>query len=347
MDELISIIIPVYNGENTIENTLNNVFEQTYQNIEVLAINDGSIDNTSNILKRLQKADKRLKIFEQKNVGVSIARNKGIEKAKGKYICFVDADDRIAKDMIDKMYSSAVQYDSELVICGFCVKIGERKIEYSYGVSTFYTVDQIHLNFNTIVKKRMINVVWNKLIKRDFLIKNAVRFEPFSSGEDTIFNVRMFEGVTKVVFLKDILYYYSQSSNGTLTTKFHKDKFKALLKYNVDLRRLYNKWDLKTEDTEKELDFMLFRSVLSSYMSLANSKTELSLSERLKWIKTVFTSKEVQKLAIQYDPPKASFRGILFILRSQNSILNYLVAKALFLLNKSAPALIERGKTNE
>ena len=92
-EELISIIIPIYNAEKYIERCINSLKNQTYKNIEIICINDGSTDNSLNILKRIAITDNRITIIEQENKGVSVARNKGIESAKGKYIMFLDADD--------------------------------------------------------------------------------------------------------------------------------------------------------------------------------------------------------------------------------------------------------------
>ena len=103
MEELVSIILPIYNAEKYLERCLESIITQTYANIEIILINDGSTDNSINIIKEYAIKDSRIIIIDKENEGVSVARNIGILKARGKYICFVDADDYIEKSMIEKM----------------------------------------------------------------------------------------------------------------------------------------------------------------------------------------------------------------------------------------------------
>ena len=106
MDKMISVIIPIYNMEKYLDRCINSITEQSYKNIEILLINDGSTDNSLKICKKFQKEDERIKFFSMNHQGVSIARNLGIEKAKGKYIMFIDSDDWIEKDTIKNLYEN-------------------------------------------------------------------------------------------------------------------------------------------------------------------------------------------------------------------------------------------------
>lgn len=112
----ISIIIPVYNPGKFINKCLNSIIHQTFKNIEILCIDDGSTDNSLNILKEFQKNDKRIRIFSQENLGAAASRNLGIENSKGNYILFVDADDWIEEDMCEKLYNHAEHLGSDMVL---------------------------------------------------------------------------------------------------------------------------------------------------------------------------------------------------------------------------------------
>ena len=118
----VSVIIPVYNNEKYVEECVRSVQNQTFEDLEILVINDGSTDGSGEILERLLREDKRLRLFHQENKGAGAARNKGLDTASGRYLVFVDGDDWIAPDYIEKLYAAAEERESEMVICGFtCV----------------------------------------------------------------------------------------------------------------------------------------------------------------------------------------------------------------------------------
>ena len=110
MSELVSVITPIYNSEKYISKTINSVINQSYKNLEIILVDDGSTDKTYEILKKYSKMDKRIKLFHQKNKGAPLARNKGLEKSTGRYIVFVDSDDILEKDAIEK-YMENVPFD--------------------------------------------------------------------------------------------------------------------------------------------------------------------------------------------------------------------------------------------
>lgn len=113
----VSVIIPVYNGEKYLEKCLDSVINQSYKDLEIIVINDGSVDNTLNILKEYQKKDKRIIIIDKKNEGQAIARNIGLSKATGKYVTFIDSDDFVDLNMINDFVINSLKYDADVVVC--------------------------------------------------------------------------------------------------------------------------------------------------------------------------------------------------------------------------------------
>ena len=116
---MITIIIPVYNGEKNIERCLKSIQEQTFIDFEAIIINDGSIDNTEYFVKRIIKNDKRFKLISLKNCGVSNARNQGLNKAKGNYVMFVDSDDWLEKNALQVLYDKMIKNKCDVVKCGY------------------------------------------------------------------------------------------------------------------------------------------------------------------------------------------------------------------------------------
>lgn len=198
-EELISIIIPVYNVEKYIEKCIHSVMEQTYKNIEIIMINDGSTDNCGKICDEYAKKDNRIKVIHQKNEGVSSARNKGIRECTGKYIGFVDGDDIIDTDMFEKLYESITKNESDLAICNY------------YPNKDFCGVDEI-IDIETALdlildKDKYKGFVVNKLYKKSIL-KDQKFDEKIDICEDLIFNCQYIIKCCKCSIVNEKLYNY-------------------------------------------------------------------------------------------------------------------------------------------
>ena len=172
----LSIIVPVYNSGEYISRCLDSLVNQTLDDIEIIVVNDGSTDNSLEILQ--EYVSEKVKIITQKNSGVAVARNTGLKNAKGKYIAYVDSDDWIELDMFEKMYNKAIENDFDIVMCDF------------WYIDSFKKWNGIITNRNDILtvndkKKFMINmfpVIWNKIYKREKVGK--VKFKAGVWAED-------------------------------------------------------------------------------------------------------------------------------------------------------------------
>ena len=166
----VSIIIPVYNSERYIAYIIEDLLNQSYENFEIIVINDGSTDNSQRILAEFEKRDERVKAVEVKNAGVSEARNLGISLAKGDYIRFIDADDRINKDSVKNMVD-IVKKDHEIdVVIGSFRTIPDMKYYYGeYATTGKQNLNQMAFDFLQNVRSFYYGVVWNKLYKRSII----------------------------------------------------------------------------------------------------------------------------------------------------------------------------------
>ena len=216
-EDLISIIIPVYNSEKYISRCLDSVIGQTYHNLQIITINDGSTDGTRKILNQYAEKDSRILIIDQENLGVSQARNNGIEKAKGKYLCFVDSDDYIKESMVEKLYRNLNQ--SRLVVCGFIDDYDERKI---CGLKPFDGGIKCRNEYLETMSQYLYSVyfgaVCNKLYVAYIVKNNKITFRKgISWAEDLIFNLEYLEYVDRITIICDELYFYYQEVKNSLT----------------------------------------------------------------------------------------------------------------------------------
>lgn len=202
-----SIIIPCYNVENYIENTVNSVLNQTFKDFEILLINDGSTDNTLKILEKFD--DERIKILNQENKGVSAARNLGIKNAKGKYFLFLDGDDEIDENLLLEANNIFKEKDAQMFYYGYSECSFEKKNvlkKYSYEKldNKIFTSDKIlekFLNFN--INQHVSSVI----LKRE-LTENTLFNQNLITGEDLDFQIRILLKKFNVFYSKKIFFYY-------------------------------------------------------------------------------------------------------------------------------------------
>lgn len=208
---MISVIVPVYNVEKYIKKGIESLLIQSYQNIEIILVDDGSPDNSPAILDQYAKKDSRIKVLHQKNQGVSTARNNGIKISNGEYILFVDGDDYVRRDYVEYFYKliskksadMAVNYDLFLALNSSHSHCEEEKVEKSEQI-----IEDIYLG-------KMNVAVWNKIYKKSFLEKNNIRFDPkIWYGEGMLFNIECLSSTKKIAVGSRKVYYqvYNQNS---------------------------------------------------------------------------------------------------------------------------------------
>ncbi len=222
----VSIIIPVYNTEQYLKQCLDSIINQTFQDIEIIVVNDGSTDNSSNIIKEYQQKDKRIvSIIFSEHKGVSDAKNEGIKIAKGKYITFVDSDDWVTKDYIKILYDNIIKYDCDIVATNMFFFAKNKYIKNKLPSFCYKE------NFSKDINKKKaltLNLVWNmvaKIYKKDFIIKNNI----FCSGkimDDNYFVYNAIISADNIKFIDETTYFYRTFRENSLTLS--KNRFSYL-----------------------------------------------------------------------------------------------------------------------
>lgn len=228
-DNLISIIIPTFNAEKTIARCLDSILNQTYKQLEIIIINDGSKDKTQSILEFYSKKDKRINIINKKNTGVSDTRNIGLEKAKGHYLMFIDADDYLALNAIEELYNLAKEYDTDIIRYNGYIEnsIGKfKKIEFPIPNKEIYFSEDIFKIIDIINNPKISIRCYSPLLfMRN---KNIIKFKTkVSYLEDKIFYLDNFLNNKKILFVDKPLYYYTY--NIFSKTKNTEDYYKKIL----------------------------------------------------------------------------------------------------------------------
>ena len=209
----VSVVLPIYNVAKYLPKCLETLCAQTLQDIEIVCVDDGSTDNTPDILARFAQEDRRIRIFRQSNAGPGAARNYGIEAAQGEYIGFVDPDDWPDVAMFEKMYAEAVKYDADVVECGVMVHLANSKRTICRQAFSEHFVDMAKYPEYIFGG---ISAAWNKLCKATLLRDKRIRFSLGRCCEDFMFTLSLRLRAKKIVCLDEPLYHYL-THKGSLT----------------------------------------------------------------------------------------------------------------------------------
>lgn len=293
----ISVIVPVYNAEHTIIETLDSIRTQTFTDFEVIIVNDGSTDNSLSILKDYISLDQRFQLITQNNAGVSVARNTGLDNVKGEWVCFIDSDDLISEDYLIKLYQSA---DKKSFICSNSIVEFRNKID---DINNNWDVNSYQANevISYIINNKIGAYTWGKLYYANLLIMNTLRFNPhIHIGEDFEFNIRYAQSVYNIK-LVSATYFYRVTSF-SLSRKFNPSLVLARLKAaKIMIDSIYsNKVSLK----EKDLLYINYGIIGSLRYVLKNkeykSVCDIVKAADLKFIKLHYIFDVSSKWAVIY-----------------------------------------------
>ncbi|MCI6932082.1 MAG: glycosyltransferase [Tenericutes bacterium] len=255
-DVLVSIVLPIYNiSEDFLKKCIDSLIKQTHENIEIILVDDGSTNNSLELCNSYSKKDKRIKVIHQENSGVSVARNRGLENSKGKYVCFIDPDDWVKTNYIEKLLNCIEKNQAELVLCNCTVSYNsnERKNDFMILDEEEKLLDRsqvIELQKQLIGKKICqyyppevaAGVPWAKMFKKDFLSKNNLTFIPgMIRMQDNIFCLYAYELSNKVCFVNDRLYVYRKEF-GSACFKFSPKIIEYFEKYYEETLKFMNQY---------------------------------------------------------------------------------------------------------
>ncbi len=226
---LVSVIVPVYKVEPYLRRCIDSILCQTYRNLEIILVDDGSPDNCGAICDEYALKDTRIKVIHKVNTGVSAARNTGLDNAKGKYVGFVDSDDHIVPEMYERMTMAIESNDADIVFCSYFSEVSPVNVKSDYSVELSLPTEE----YQKRMRYGMSSVeVWSRLFRRTLF--EAIRFPEGRRYEDFIIMPALYDKANKIVGMDDRLYYYNlynTSSIMALTNKTLENQFEELCVY--------------------------------------------------------------------------------------------------------------------
>lgn len=285
----VSIIVPVYNNEPVIGRCIESILKQTFEDFELIIINDGSTDGSENIIKKYVEKDNRIKFINNNNKGVSETRNIGIRNATGMYIQFVDGDDFIDKDMLRYEISLLEEKNADMVITGLHLDIEKNGVVHT-NIQTFdYCEANDKKSIAMSVLNRLdgtyINSPINKLYKTNIIKDNNLFMDKeISLGEDFIFNLKYLKYCNNVIFSDKSYYHYWMKTDNNLTFRFRKDKIDLMyLMYKKSVE--YFKESGLSDNEYNDLNKHFIKWMYSCFIDLHNKGCDLNYSEKIDYLK--------------------------------------------------------------
>lgn len=266
---LISVIVPIYNVEQYLPRCINSICSQTYRNLEILLINDGSTDKSGEICECFAQKDKRIKVIDKENGGLSSARNKGLEICTGEFISFVDSDDWIAPVMLETLLRMCGKYDAQIAECGYFEIFSEHVNAETQCSSKIVVTDPVEAVRRLHMWKNFRSVVWNKLYHKSVLEK--MRFQIGKQHEDEFFTWRCILQAQKLVSVDVNLYFYDRTREKSITAQISEAVLDGLDAFEERLDFIWNNPGMRE----------LTESINNAYGSVAVKKLQFCQEHKL------------------------------------------------------------------
>lgn len=342
---LVSIIIPIYNVEKYLENCVNSVINQSYSNLEIILVDDGSPDNCPKMCDDFSIIDKRIKVIHKKNAGLGLARNSGLEIATGEYVIFVDSDDWIDLDTVEKMLSIAQKDNCDFIVAGFNRQYDENKI-----ISSNKCTDVIEIIKKSDIQEKILYpilgslsknsndveremCVWTNMYKLSIIRDSNIIFanEREFLSEDLLFNINYIMKINSAALVPYCFYHY-RLNHVSLTNAYRKNRFSLLCnlyKHEKDLLSKYNIWS----DAQERVYRTFIMKARNAIRILVNSKN-LSFSKKYTHLKKILNNEILIEILSKYpiNSYKMSLKVVAKLMKNKLVLLLMLEQKLRYFL---------------
>lgn len=346
----ISVIIPVYNGEKSVSKAIESVISQTITNIEIIIVNDGSTDNTAEIIDKYASSDIRIKVIDKKtNEGLSPARNSGMKEVTSDYFTFLDADDYFEPDAFEKML--AASRGADITVTGFFHDTlddnGELSVsvENRSGKNLFAdSKKDIIGNMAMLDEKRLFAFTWNKLYKKSFIDAAGILFSDQQLIEDYEFNCYVFEKLETLSILDDCIYHYVKFSQDALTQKYRPEYFEIMDKRYTLMKNIFERNGIFDGEYREILCTMHIKHIVAGIVKNCSDKSPLSKKEQKAVIRGLFNDENCCE-AVRFAKGKRKQEKVCnTVFATRSVLLNYMLARILWSMQNSKSNIFDRLK---
>lgn len=303
MEGLISVIVPVYNFENCLQKCVDSILNQSYTNLEVILVNDGSKDQSGKVCDYYAQVDSRVKVIHKKNGGASDARNKGLDAATGEYIGFVDGDDWIEKDFFRTLYELIQTHEADLSMISYN-EVQESGVRAHADSDNVFVMERTDAVKQLLFDKRIQNYVWNKLYRKELF--EQIRFPAGIIYDDINAMYEIFRSAHRIVYAEQPLYNYLIRSNSIVNSGSHQkrvDELDSVIKRYEDVKR-----DFPELEKENAYALVMWMIRVYTYTVKENDPDDAFIREQY----TLFQS-EAQKYLCYILPNLKPFKRMILL----------------------------------
>lgn len=338
---MISVIMPAYNAAKFIESSARSVLEQTYADLELIIVNDGSKDNTAAVAAAISEGDERVRVLNIENSGPAMARNYGLEHIsdKAEYVTFIDSDDLMRKDALEYAMTAA-EKGAEFVMMGFTIKNPDATERDYYEPERYLDSSNLGEALPHLYMANMLNQVWAKLYSAKLIRGNKLRFPDYRWGEDRLFNFDVLEKATLCAVLPECKYDYIMQPGESLITRFYEKKPQVCFETDDRMSELCRKFGTKDDSGCR---YMFVKSIFSCMTNLYAPSCTLSYVEKRAYVKNILRNEQVKNRS------RGVFGGTVeklmcAVMRSGIVWLNMLMFRVVYAAGRLTPQLFLKLK---
>ena len=348
-----TVVMPAYGVEKYLEKAVESIKKQTFENWELIIVEDGSPDKTGELAEALQKTDVRIQVIHhEQNKGLSEARNTGIQAGKGRYIWFMDPDDTVDPDLLEKVFDSLQANPAKLVIFGHLEEYYNEDGSFAYAHEIrpekryFAKPEEIHNYMIRLEQETIYGYAWNKMYDLAYIKENKFQYETVRLIEDIVFNIQYCNDIDTMNLLNITPYHYAKRMSGSLTTKFVPDYYLLHRRRIEMLLKQQQYWRTDTQQNCAILGGLYGRYILSALERNCDKQSGMSAGDRREFCKNVFQDPMFQQLISMAEAKDSKVLKIaLRCLKSQSPMLCTALGRGVHIVRTGMPMVYSKTKS--
>ena len=315
-DVKISVIMPVYKVEKFVRKAIESIQKQTLSEFEFLIVDDGTPDNSGKICDEYAAKDARIQVFHKENGGAPSARNMAMDKAKGKYMYFMDSDDWAEPTMLEDMYKLAEGHQAQLVVSGFFIETYYSDTEFvttelSEPSKVFASQKEFRQNAYRLFDKNLLYTPWNKLFLSKYLMDNNLRF-PQTWMDDFPFNVSVIRDIERVVVTSKKYYHFMRARAESETAKYRSDMYEKREEEHTWMLDLYKYWKINDSKSMEMVHRRYIERVVGCVENITNPSCTLNKEQQKKELHKILHNPRVDE-ALKYAQPRSAYMKMMLL----------------------------------
>lgn len=315
-DVKITAIMPVYNVEKYIGKCIESLQAQTLTEWELIAVDDGSPDDSGAICDAYALLDNRITVIHKENGGAPSARNTAIPKARGEYLYFIDSDDWAEPEMFEDMYNSAKENNAQLVVAGYYIDTYYSDTQYytqeqSLPSKVFKSQREFREYAHRMFDKNLLYTPWNKLFLKEYITENDIRFRS-TFWDDFPFNLDVIRDVERVTLLENKYYHFMRARSDSETAKYRSDMYEKREEEHGWMQEIYRHWGVDSPESREMINRRYIERVVGCVENVTNSASPLTVKEKKEQIKYMISSDNV-RTALKYAKPNSLVMKLMLI----------------------------------